>query len=98
MILSITIMNNLLQRIFIKKYKQILLQFIGKKNKADQVMKKIILKRDIIIVMFCCFYFSHFYNLISLFLNFGSLLSIWETNWKVLPLAKLAKLRLPRNL
>ena len=34
---------------------------------------------------FLCLFFS-------LFLHFGTLLSIWETNWKVLPLAKLEKL------
>ena len=44
MILNKTRASNLLQKIFIKKCKEIFLRFMRKRNKADQVIKKIILK------------------------------------------------------
>ena len=44
MILNKTRANNLSRKIFIKNYKDILLQFMRKRNKSGQVMKKIILK------------------------------------------------------
>lgn len=44
MILNKTKASNLLQKIFIKKCKEIFLRFMRKRNKADQVIKKIILK------------------------------------------------------
>ena len=47
MILYKTRVNNLLRKIFIKNYKEILLQFMPKTNKAEQIMKKIILKDNI---------------------------------------------------
>ena len=44
----------------------------------------------------CFSYFSHFKILISLSIfTFGTLFSIWETNWEVLLLTKLWKLCLP---
>ena len=44
MILNKTRASNLLQKIFIKKCKEIFLRFMRKRNKADQVIKKIILE------------------------------------------------------
>ena len=48
MILNKAKAHNLFQQIFKKNYKEILLQFMWKRNKAERVMKKIILKDNIL--------------------------------------------------
>ena len=48
MILNKAKAHNLFQQIFNKNYKEILLQFMWKRNKAERVMKKIILKDNIL--------------------------------------------------
>ena len=48
MILNKAKAHNWFQQIFKKNYKEILLQFMWKRNKAERVMKKIILKDNIL--------------------------------------------------